>query len=104
MYGTVALLTLACLYPFVNVVAISFSSTRAALSGEVSIWPIEFQLGAYAAVFKMQSIWQSMKVTVIITLAGTILALALTVSLAYALSKERLKGKGIINAYIIFTM
>jgi len=104
MYGVVSLLTFACLYPFINVVAVSFSSTRAVLAGEVTLFPIEFQTGAYVKVFKMKSIWQAMKVTVIVTLAGTATGLALTTALAYALSKSRLKGKEIINGFVLFTM
>ena len=104
LYGIVTLITLICLYPFLNVVAESLSSMNAVLSHKVTFYPIEFQLEAYQQVLKLTSMWRAMRVTIIVTLAGTLGGLFLTVTSAYVMSRDRLKGKTIINIYILFTM
>lgn len=39
--------TLICLLPFINLLAVSLSSSEAATSGEVAFWPVNFTLQAY---------------------------------------------------------
>ena len=103
-YIMVFLVTLMCAYPFLNVVACSFSSVIAVTSKKVSIFPVEFNLEAYEKIFGMKQLWLSFKVTFNVVVLGTLLGLILTVTSAYALSKERLRGRRIINVYILFTM
>ena len=45
-----------------------------------------------------------MGISVTVTVLGTLLGLVLTVAAAYALSKEKLKGRGILSGFILFTM
>jgi len=102
--GIVLLFTFICLYPFLYVIAMSFSSTNAVLSGKVRIFPIEFQINAYQEILKKKQIWSSMWVTIKVTLAGTLLSLVLTIAAAYVLSKKKLKGRKILSSFILFTM
>lgn len=104
LYGIVTVVVLLCLYPFLNVVACSLSSKNAVLGGHVTFYPIGFQLDSYQEILKKTSIWLAMRVSLIVTLAGTALGLALTIGAAYALSKEKLKGRKIINGFMLFTM
>lgn len=102
--GIVLIFTLICLYPFLYVVAMSFSSSKAVLSGEVTIFPIEFQLNAYQEILKKKQIWSALWVTIRVTLIGTLLSLVLTVAAAYTLSKKKLKGRKVLSSFILFTM
>lgn len=70
----------------------------------MTFYPIDFQLDAYREIFKQQSVWLSMQVTCVVTLSGTMLGLVLTIAAAYALSKEKLKGRKIISGFMLFTM
>lgn len=103
-YTLLTLLVIICVYPFLNVVAYSFSSNRAVLSGKITFYPIEFQLDAYQQIITRGQIWVSIRVTAIVTALGTIIGLLLTVLAAYALSKKKLKGRTWITALILFTM
>jgi ABC-type glycerol-3-phosphate transport system permease component len=103
-YTLLTLLVIVCVYPFLNVVAYSFSSNRAVLSGKITFYPIEFQLDAYQQIITRGQIWVSIRVTAIVTALGTIIGLLLTVLAAYALSKKKLKGRTWITALILFTM
>lgn len=96
--------SLLCLLPFVNVIAVSFSSKSAILRGDVSFWPVEFTTLAYEAIFNDKSMMHSLWYTVGITFAYTAIAMVLTVLLAYPLSKKRLKGRKLFNFIALFTM
>ena len=92
-YLLIILLTFVCLYPFLNVLSISFSGYDAVLSGGVTFYPIDFSMEAYKQILGRSTIWTSMRTTVIITLLGTALSLVLTTFAAYALSINDLPGK-----------
>lgn len=100
----VLIFTIVCFYPFLYVVAMSFSSTNAILSGKVVLFPVEFQLTAYEEILKKKQIWDSIGVTIQSTLFGTALSLVLTILAAYSLSKKDLKGRKILAGLILFTM
>lgn len=104
LYLIIVLLTFACLYPFLNVLAYSFSGYNAVLTGRVTFYPIDFDLGAYKEILGRTQIWISMRTTVLITFLGTATSLFLTTLAAYALSRKDLPGKKFISAMILFTM
>lgn len=103
-YTIITVLVLICIYPFINVLAYSLSSNNAIMSGEVTWFPVDIQLTAYQEILRKSQIWSAMKVSVLVTAAGTVLGLAMTICAAYALSKPRLKGLKVINGFILFTM
>ena len=105
LYLILTVVVLICLYPFLNVVAYSLSGNTAVLSGKVTFYPIDFQLSAYKEILlKQTQIWTAMGISVTVTVLGTLLGLVRTVAAAYALSKEKLKGRGILSGFILFTM
>lgn len=103
-YILLALLTFVCLYPFLNVLAYSFSGYNAVLAKEVTFYPIGFTLDAYKQILGRTTIWTAMKTTVIVTLLGTALSLLLTTFAAYALSISDLPGRKVLTGMILFTM
>ena len=100
----IACIVFLCLYPFLNVVAMSLSSSRAILSGDVSWLPIEPQLVSFRTILAKKDIWHSMVTTVTVAVLGTAIGLAITTGAAYALSRKRLRGRGAISVFILFTM
>ena len=103
-YVILSILVFICFYPFLNVVAYSFSSNRAVMSGSVTFIPIEPQIQAYQDILRRGQIWIAMRVTVLVTLLGTGMGSILTILAAYALSKKRLRGRAWISGLILFTM
>jgi putative aldouronate transport system permease protein len=71
-YAALGLFALLALAPFVHVIAQSLSSHRAIVSGEVGLWPIEWNLLAYSEVFKDKAFWQSFNISVLRTVVGTL--------------------------------
>ena len=100
----VLLLVSTCVFPFLNVIAISLSSKSAILRGDVNFIPKEFTYLAYDVIFKDQSMIQSLFFTVELTVIYTAMAMMLTILLAYPLSRERLKGKRFFTLMVMFTM
>lgn len=98
------IISLICLLPFVNVLAMSFSSNAAIVAGKVALMPVEFTLDMYKRVLSDSSMITSIKFTVIVTAVYTLCALFSTIFLAYPLSRKTLKGRKPIMIFIVFTM
>ena len=104
VYVILTFATICALYPFLNVLAMSLSSSRAVGAGEVVLWPVEFNIEAYRQLLLDGQIFSSMKNTVVLTVVGTALNLLATTLTAYALSKRRLRGRKFFVGMIVFTM
>lgn len=92
------------LYPFVTLLAQSFSSAGAIKSGQVSVWPVGFNLETYRAVLHNGDFWRSYGNTVLYTVVGTAIAMALTTTYAYVISKRHLRGRNVLIGIAVFTM
>ncbi|WP_210580913.1 carbohydrate ABC transporter permease [Streptomyces sp. GESEQ-4] len=92
------------LYPFVNIIARSFSSEQKIRAGEVTLWPEGFNLTTYKIVFQDSMFWRNYGNTVLYTVVATAIAMILTTSYAYVLSKKHLKGRGFLVGVAVFTM
>ena len=83
-----SLLSFACLFPLLNILAMSFSSSTAVAAGKVSIFPVEFNLYAYDYVVGKADFWKALLRSVERVAIGLPLNMILTIMLAYPLSKE----------------
>lgn len=91
-------------FPFINLIAVSFSSSRAILSGEVFLWPVEFSTNAWQFVFKNKELISSFFFTILLTAVCTTLGLLVITLAAYPLSKKDLKFRTPILGFFMFTM
>ncbi|MDU0256899.1 MULTISPECIES: carbohydrate ABC transporter permease [unclassified Streptomyces] len=92
------------LYPFLNIVARSFSGERQIRAGEVTLWPKGFNLTTYKIVFQDGTFWRNYGNTVFYTVVSTAVAMVLTTCYAYVLSKKNLKGRSVLVGIAVFTM
>ncbi len=92
------------LFPFVNIVARSFSGERYVRSGEVNLLPKGFNLTTYETVMSDPMFWTNYRNTVVYTVVATAIAMVLTTCYAYVLSKQHLKGRGLLIGIAVFTM
>lgn len=98
------LVMLIVLYPLIYILSASFSNSNAVMAGRVWLFPVEPTLAGYGAVFKNPKIPRSFLNTIYLTVFGTMINIALTVMLAYPLSRKTLFGRGAITGFITFTM
>ncbi len=97
------ILSLMVITPILNVVATSFSSKSAILSGQVGILPVDFTLEAYEQALT-PSFLNTFMYSILLMLGSTTLSMICTMLCAYPLSRPQLKGAGVIMTGIIITM
>jgi len=84
----IAIITISCLVPILNVLATSFSSAEFINAGEVTLWPKGFTTAAYKFVLGDSRFWKSAIVSVKRIVIGIPINLFLTILMAYPLSKS----------------
>lgn len=93
-----------CLYPFLTILARAFSSDIANDTGQVTVYPIGFQLDIMKNLLSssqyLKSFWVSVRVAVI----GTVLGLVFTTLAAYPLSRRYFSGRKVLTILYVFTM
>ncbi|TCS41103.1 carbohydrate ABC transporter permease [Reinekea marinisedimentorum] len=100
----IGLFTIAALYPFIYVAALSFSSGFAATAGTVVLTPVDATIAAYERVLTAPEFWHSYMNTMFYTIAGTLMSLLIVIPGAYALSRPQLVGRRFWNLMVAFTM
>ncbi|MED9905059.1 MAG: carbohydrate ABC transporter permease [Lachnospiraceae bacterium] len=98
------LISAATLYPFLYLVAQSFSSEAAIIKGQVSIFPKEFNLITYKSILSKGDFQRYYLNTIVYALVGTVASLFASAILAYPLSKPNLRLNKFFGPFIIFTM
>ena len=92
------------LIPLVYIVSSSFSSPEAVGNGWVYLWPVDFSLKGYAAVFTTEKVWIGFRNSILYTVVGTFINIVVTMLAAYPLSRRDLKGRGVVTVIFTFTM
>ena len=92
------------LYPLIFVLSSSFSSTQAVVSGWVWLFPVEFSVKGYNAVFENQQVWNGYYNSLVITLFGTLLCVGFTMMMAFPLSRRDFSARKTITVLITIIM
>ena len=102
----VILMTLCCLLPLLNTLAISFSNNSAVNANQVGILPVGFTLSSYKKLLEDNQFWCSAWISVLRVVLGTGLNMLMMILLAYPLSrsKNRFASRDIYMKLIIFAM
>ena len=103
-YVFLSLLGIVTLLPFVYVFAGSFATEAEITSRAFFVWPEQFTLGAYEYIFSTPAFTRALVTTVLVTAVGTLVQLALTVTMAYPLAKKTLRGRKLILSLVVFAM
>jgi putative aldouronate transport system permease protein len=90
--------------PFVYVLAGSFATELEITTRPFFLWPNQFTTTSYESILSSDVIVRAFVTTVVVTFVGTLVQLALTVTMAYPLSKMDLPGRRTILSLVIFTM
>lgn len=91
-------------YPLAFVLSASFSSPKAVASGEMLLLPKGVTLQGYRQIFQHQEIWTGYANTLLYTVLGTALNLAVTIPCGYALSRRDMPLRGALMVYFMITM
>ncbi|PYI56217.1 carbohydrate ABC transporter permease [Paenibacillus flagellatus] len=104
VYAMLTLVLFVILVPLVHIVSASFSSPEAVTSGRVWLWPVEFSLEGYKAVFRNSNILTGYANSLYYAVVGTFVNVAMTVMIAYPLSRKTFYGRHAIMIALAFTM
>lgn len=103
-YTLLTIISLACLLPFLNVIASSFATTDEVMEKSFILFPTTFSLDAYTFIFSTPTIFKSLAVSIGVTGVGTFVSMILTATMAYGLSRKYLYGRRTLNFMVVFTM
>ena len=76
------------LYPLYFVVMASFTEPRIVNTGKLILIPSEIYTGGYQSTFRYDPLWTGYLNSILYTLVGTLISIAVTVTSAYALSRK----------------
>ena len=103
--ATILILVVLTLSPFVLLLMSSVSSESSLIRNGYQFWPQTFSLDAYKYILRnSDTILKAYGLTILTTAVGTLTSLFLTITLAYPLSRKKLKGRNVITFLIFFTM
>lgn len=91
-------------YPMIYVLSSSFSDRAQVIAGNVVLFPVDFSIEGYIAVFKYPDIWTGYRNTIFYTVAGTIINIVVTMLAAYPMARRGWMGKKLVNYLFAFTM
>lgn len=106
-FVVIAMLTvilIAAAYPLIYVVSASMSDPVAVSSGKMWLFPVDFTLEGYLRTIQYKEIWTGYVNTIFYTVAGTLLALVVTLPAAYAMSRPEFYGRGTLTVMVMITM
>ncbi|SDD40595.1 putative aldouronate transport system permease protein [Paenibacillus sp. UNCCL117] len=97
--------TLLCIVPFILVIAVSFSDENTILANGYKFIPDKFSLSAYEYIIKdKMQVLNAYRVSITVTITGTLLSLLITALYAYPLSRTDLPYRGFFSFYVFFTL
>lgn len=102
IFATVVMLIVA--YPLYYVLVASFSNPYHVYAGKTFLFPSEFTLDGYVAVFADSAIFRGLLNSIKYTFIGTIFSVALVFVTAYPLSVSKLPGRTAISIFFVITM
>ena len=91
-------------YPFINVIAISFNEGSDAVKGGIYLWPRKFTLANYQYVLSNSDIYRSTIVSVLRTVIGTVTAVLGNALLGYIVSCQNFAGRKFMRILFLITM
>ncbi|UJF31831.1 carbohydrate ABC transporter permease [Paenibacillus hexagrammi] len=99
------LTSLVCLIPFWLVLVVSLTEEKTLLRYGYSFWPKKFDLTAYLYLIQDATpIVRAYGVSIVVTVVGVIISLAITSMLAYSISRSDFPLKGIFTFYVFLTL
>lgn len=104
IYGIAIVMTLLALYPMYFILIASISDPNLVAKGEILFLPQGITLEGYEHLISMTNLWVGYGNTILYTIAGTLIMLAVNIPVAYALSRKDLVGRGAFTLFFVFPM
>ena len=103
-YIFLTLVAFTTILPFIYIIGASFATEYEIATRPMFIIPRDVTVNAYRFIFSSNKILQGFGNSIFITVCGTAINLFFTVTMAYAISKPRLRGRNFFLNMVIFSM
>ena len=103
-YLLVTLVAITTIIPFIYIIGASFATEYEIATRPMFFIPQDVSFNAYRYIFSSNKILRGFGNSILITVCGTAINLFFTVTMAYALSKTRLRGRNFFLNMVIFSM
>jgi putative aldouronate transport system permease protein len=97
-------LVLIMIIPFVNVLAVAFSSRLSSMDPGIKLWPTEWTVDGFRTVWVNIGLQRAFINSVIVTSIGTVLHVMLASFAGYVLIQRNLPGRRLMIAFVLATM
>lgn len=104
IYIVMIIIGIITIYPFLNVLAISFNDAMDSLRGGIYLWPRKFTLRNYEEVFKHKDLVIALRNSVIRTVVGASLGVIGTSMIGYVLSRKDFLANKLFSIMFAITM
>ncbi|MDD9267191.1 carbohydrate ABC transporter permease [Paenibacillus sp. GCM10023248] len=100
-----AIVAIACVFPFLFVIILSFSDELTLARDGYRIWPDKWSLEAYRYIIQTgEALLRSYGVTIFVTVTGTLIGVAMTTLYAYAISRSNFAYRRFFSFFAVFTL
>ncbi|BFT74345.1 MULTISPECIES: carbohydrate ABC transporter permease [Paenibacillus] len=103
-YSLLAIISIACVFPFIYVFSVSFTDPEVYVPLQFYLFPEKWSLSAYKYILSTNSFVNALKSTVFVTGIGTVLSILLSFTFAYVLTKKHVPGRKWMLGGVIFTL
>jgi putative aldouronate transport system permease protein len=96
--------TVVTLYPFINVLAISFNDSKDTVRGGITVFPRMFSLKNYEMIFTFGNIPHAFLISILRTVIGTLASLVACSMLAYTLNRKDFVARRALSRFLAVTL
>ena len=101
----IGLFALSCIFPFIFVIVVSFTTETALMVNGYSLFPREVSLDGYKFLYDFKGqLLNSFGITVFITVVGTLINTTFTSTYAYAISRPNFRYRRFFTKFALLTM
>lgn len=104
IYAFIVLFTLACLFPIVYEVLLSFASKEDYLQSDFLIFPVHFNFENYKIILLQDRIPIAFLISVFLTAVNLVYSMAIDILAAYVLAQRDLPGRKIFFTFLLIPM
>ncbi|MDQ0886359.1 putative aldouronate transport system permease protein [Paenibacillus sp. V4I9] len=104
LYVILILIGIATLYPFINVLAISFNDSADTVKGGIHVWPRVLTIRNYETIFQYEGLLTGFRNSTIRTVLGTMVGVLSASMVAYVLSKTEFQARRLFTAIFVMTL
>lgn len=103
-YIIFAIAAILCVYPFYYIIINSLSANDISARGDVIFWPKGLHFHNYTSAFRIDGLFQAMKISILRTVIGTVCTVFASAFLGYMFTQEKMWMRKFWYRFVVVTM